>query len=95
MKGGEIFPLTGYEGNLVIAITAGGDTEIEKEGVISNPDSGVIEFTLLPDDTKSAQVRRAKYEVNIWKTADKTTVFTPITGDCDILRGLDDDPTNK
>ena len=89
-----IFDLTGYTANIVIAIAAGVTPELEKAGIISNPENGEIVFTILPVDLTTARPGSFKYEVNIWKTADHTIVFTPITGNVEIKRALDDDPTD-
>jgi hypothetical protein len=88
-----IFPLTGYQAELVIATGSGAAPELQKEGTILTPENGVVVFTILPADLEAAREGRFKYEINIWKTADKTVAFTPNKGIIDIIRGLDETPT--
>lgn len=84
--------LTGYQGQLVIASAVGASPVLRKNGVISDPLVNQIDFTILPSELKDIRHGHYKAEVNIWKTADPTVVFTPVTMEIDMKRGILSDP---
>jgi hypothetical protein len=91
-QAGAAFDLTDYEAVLSMAQKAGVTPALSIEGVISAPVTGVVTFTILPDDTATLAATDYKGEVNIYKTDDSTTVYTPVEFIGELRDGIVADP---
>lgn len=89
---GTAFNLTDYSAKLTMALRPGDTPVVDKDGVIAAPVTGVITFTVLPDDTKDIAESDYPGEVNIFKTTDPTMVYTPIIFIGEVREGVDPTP---
>ena len=92
-QAGAIMNLTGYQAKLVLALQPGGTPVLTKAGIISAPETGYITFSLLPAETAPLLATDYKAEVNIWKTADLTLIYSPVTFIAEIKEGITATPT--
>jgi len=68
-QNGTAFPLTDYSAKFYIKKHIIDKTFIlEKVGVIDNPATGIIDFSLTPTQTKDLTAQEYCYEIKIYKT---------------------------
>jgi hypothetical protein len=91
-QAGAAFDLGGYEAKMVFALRSGASPVLEVDGVIDAPVTGVVTFTILPDDTASLAATDYKAEVNIFKTDDPTSIYTPVEFIAELGEGVDPSP---
>jgi hypothetical protein len=87
-QSGAIFDLTGYVARLAIVSKSGATPVLNKVGVISDPATGNIDFTIEAADLLSVAAGHYRCEVNIWKSSTPSILYTPIKDSVEIVAGL-------
>lgn len=86
-RAGEIFNLTGYSARLAIARSLNSLAVLNKPGIISSPELGLIDFIIEANELDVAS-GHYKVEVNVYKTDDESKIETPISDTIELRSGV-------